>query len=228
MDSQARLLDKVRKLLALAGSDNEHEAAAAAAKAQALLAEHNLSLADVPADETGTSAWTAEHRTRKCLEKWAHRLAFHTAEAFGCQYFHDCNGRTSFVGCGADPEVCAWTFGYLYRTLLRLGSRYMGRPDSRRRFRGSRSKNRARAAYLYGLAQTVGQRLQAQSLITPATEAALVPLKDTAIQEAMPPGLRIRQISAPQSPARWDGVRDGATVPLSTPVTGPAPSRAIQ
>jgi hypothetical protein len=115
------------------------------------------------------------------------------------------------------------------RKLLRLGSRYMGRPDSRRRFRGSRSKNRARAAYLYGLAQTVGQRLQAQSLITPATEAALVPLKDTAIQEAMPSGLRIiRQISVPQSPALWDGVRDGATVPLSTPVTGPAPSRAIQ
>ena len=36
------LLDRVRKLLALAGSPNAHEAAAAAARAQALVARHQL------------------------------------------------------------------------------------------------------------------------------------------------------------------------------------------
>jgi len=45
-----RILDKVEKLLALAGSDNEHEAALAMQRAGELLRRHNLDLS--PADDT--------------------------------------------------------------------------------------------------------------------------------------------------------------------------------
>ena len=39
------IIDKIRKLIALSKSPNEHEAASAAAKAQALLLEHNIAAA---------------------------------------------------------------------------------------------------------------------------------------------------------------------------------------
>lgn len=43
----AKMVDKIKRLLALAKSPNEHEAASAAEKAATLLAEHNLSLSDL-------------------------------------------------------------------------------------------------------------------------------------------------------------------------------------
>lgn len=44
---QQRIADRIRKLFAMAGSANEHEALAFAAKAQALLIEHGMSRAQV-------------------------------------------------------------------------------------------------------------------------------------------------------------------------------------
>src|SRR3954454_9262567 len=48
-----RIVDRVKKLLALSSSQNPHEAALAAAKAQELLFKHNLSLALVEAELPG-------------------------------------------------------------------------------------------------------------------------------------------------------------------------------
>ena len=45
------IIEKIQKLLALANSSNEHEAALAAAHAQRLLSEHNLAMADVEAKQ---------------------------------------------------------------------------------------------------------------------------------------------------------------------------------
>lgn len=42
-----RIIEKLQKLLALAGSDNEHEAAQAMSKAETLRREHNLFVVDV-------------------------------------------------------------------------------------------------------------------------------------------------------------------------------------
>lgn len=45
----APIIEKIKKLLALANSSNEHEAALAAGHAQRLLSEHNLAMADIDA-----------------------------------------------------------------------------------------------------------------------------------------------------------------------------------
>jgi hypothetical protein len=45
------VIDKINKLLALANSPNEHEAALAAQKASVLLTQYNLSLADLGKDD---------------------------------------------------------------------------------------------------------------------------------------------------------------------------------
>ena len=65
-----KLIERIRKLLALAESPNEHEAALASERAQALLAEHKLSLAQVtathatPADPIGHMTASLPNFTR--------------------------------------------------------------------------------------------------------------------------------------------------------------------
>lgn len=214
-----KIIEKIKKLLNLSKSDNEHEAAAAAAKAHALLSKYNLSMSDIPEQNTqAMKADKARAKTRQQLEEWAFNLASVTADAFDCRYFHQYDGFTVFVGVGADQEVCAWTYHYLYRTLLRMGSTYLR--EKCRRLRTNRSRNAARSSYLKGVVYTVGQRLQAQKQETPITETALVPVKESAIEAEMPDDLRHREFKSPKTRGHdlMRGMRDGKSIPLSSPI----------
>lgn len=132
-------------------------------------------------------------KTRKDLEEWAHILAGRTASVFDCQYFHDPNtGETSFVGVGADPEVCGWMYGYLYKTLLRLASEHMRGPA--RRLRSSKSKREARKSFLLGAVGVISYRMAAQKKETPVTSCALVPVKEGLIRAAMPDDLKTNEL----------------------------------
>lgn len=218
MDTQKRIIDRIRKLLNLSESVNEHEAAAAAAKAQSLLAEYNLTISDIPEDGPGCIASTSEAKTRVRLEEWAFILAARAAKAFSCDYYHSSRGRTVFVGVGADAEVCAWTFSYLYRALLRMASAYMGD----RQGRGSTIDGRIRASYLTGAVDVIGRRLQRQAKETPTTSDALVPVKDEAVQAAMPNDVKPKAFR--DKPlvlgAAYAGAMDAKALPLSAPVNG--------
>jgi hypothetical protein len=218
MDTKKRIIDRIRKLLNLSESVNEHEAAAAAAKAHALLAEHNLQMSDIPEDGRGCTATTSETKTRVKLEEWAFILAARTAKAFSCGYYHSSLGRTVFVGVGADAEVCAWTFSYLYRSLLRMATAYM----RDRRGRGSAIDGQLRASYLGGAVDVIGRRLKKQASETPVTSDALVPVKDEAVQAAMPSDVKPKRFR--DKPlhygAAYAGAMDARDLPLSAPVTG--------
>lgn len=218
MDNHQRLLDRVRKLLNLAASTNEHEASAAAAKAHALLAEYNLTIADV-GEDTGTSTATKSRtKTRKKLESWAFDLALYVSEAFDCDYYHRGDGQTTFVGVGADAEVCAWTFGYLYKTLLRMASTYM----RDKWYYTDKGQRQIRASYLLAATVVVGRRLREQKREAPVTSDALVPVKAEAVRAAMPDDLTERGFK--EQPLDEDavlaGVMAGHSISLATPVDG--------
>jgi hypothetical protein len=55
-----KIIEKLQKLLALAASDNEHEAGLAMSKAEALMREHNLSVADVALNGSGAYVQSEE------------------------------------------------------------------------------------------------------------------------------------------------------------------------
>ena len=81
------VLDRVRKLLALAGSDNVHEAAAAAARAQALITQHRLD--DWLTDDAShvdpiTDARDEPLEVFRKLRRWKTVLAAELARANGC------------------------------------------------------------------------------------------------------------------------------------------------
>jgi hypothetical protein len=215
-----RIIERVHKLLSLSSSDNEHEAAAAAAKVQMLLSEYNLSTSDIPELEQDAKAEKANARTRQRLEQWAYSLARVTADAFDCSTYHSSDGYTFFVGVGADQEVCAWTYGYLYKTLLRMGSAYLRMECGR--LRKNASRKTARESYLHGVVHTIQKRLEAQKQETPVTSSALVPVKQSLIQAAMPDDLKPARFKAARlrSSDFLQGMWDGQDIPLSAPLKG--------
>lgn len=186
-EEQKKIIEKIRKLLRLSCSRNEHEAAAAAAKAQELLSKYNLSMdsSSSPNNPTELRASRAFKKTRQRLETWAFSLASGVSRAFDCKYYHDPDvGETAFVGCEPDPTIASWTYGYLYKTLLALASSYLRGPA--RRLRSTKSKATARHSYLLGAVLVISQRLEVQKRVTPITPGALLPFKEAAIRRAMP------------------------------------------
>ena len=80
--TRERIIERVRKLLALSNSSNEHEAALAAAHAQRLLAEHNLAMSELELQAEG--AGEAELVVAKTVAKWLSSLFATVANAFDC------------------------------------------------------------------------------------------------------------------------------------------------
>lgn len=214
---QQRIIDKVRKLLRLSSSSNHHEAALAAERVQMMLSEYNLTLDDIT--EERASARVLRTRTRKQLEGWAHYLARGTAQAFDCDYYHSITkGETAFVGIGADPEVCSWTYSYLYNTLMRLASAHIH--NLQLRTAPQREQRQARKSFLFGASYTIIERLEAQKEKTPVTPGALVPVKGNLIDAAMPKDVR-HSSARPLHLRAGDclaGICAGQSVPLSTPI----------
>lgn len=119
-----KALDRVRKLLSLAGNNpNENEAAMAAEKAQVILAEHNLSIADVRAgDEDETIVEDEELVTSS--QPWRRPLGTMVARLYFCEYLY-CQmplhrDAHSFIGKKHNVEVAKMFFTYLHMTVNRL------------------------------------------------------------------------------------------------------------
>lgn len=115
---QEKILEVIKKCLALSTSSNEHEAAAAAAKAQELLFKHNLSMAQVE-DIQEVSAVGESHENYHVSKNegfWIRDLAFAVAKFNFCEAMvgsrHGHNWIT-FIGEKHNMEVTSEIFKWL-------------------------------------------------------------------------------------------------------------------
>lgn len=121
-----KIIDKIKKCLALAKSSNEHEAAAALRQAQKLMQAHGITDLDVEhADiqEEGTRAGAALKPSR-----WECGLATRVASAFDCAVFLACShpvGRWVFVGAAPFGEIARYAFEVLFRQVKRARASYI-------------------------------------------------------------------------------------------------------
>jgi len=181
---KSAIIEKVRKLLALAGSSNEHEAALAARHVQRLLAEHNLGMADIETSGDNGSAARVDLEAARILPKWVRHLSGAVADAFDCRALHDPNRRVLvFIGVGADAEVASYTFSYLERTVRKLCRGYLKSPELEDA--SARRRELARNSYYLGAVSAIGRNLAEQKRQTPVTPNALVPVRDGLIRAAM-------------------------------------------
>lgn len=182
--TRERVIERVRKLLALSNSSNEHEAALAAAHAQRLLAEHNLAISELEMREEG--AGEAELYVAKTVPKWLSSLFAVVADAFDCMAIVATTanaGRLRFIGVGEDPAVAACTLQFLMQELRRLASRYLKQQERGADLLTPAIRRRIRDSYLLGGVQGVQQAMALQKGATPTTAGALVPVKDALIRQ---------------------------------------------
>lgn len=142
---QAAIIEKIRKLLALATSANEHEAAAAAAKAADLLDQYNLDMADLQEKPEAIG----EHNlpAADMIPLWIANLATVTAEHFNCKCLiskrrPQGSWKTvqiiKFIGTPTDTAILEYVFTYLQRTIKNIAERTPTPPGmNTRRFRES-------------------------------------------------------------------------------------------
>ena len=155
-----KILDKVRKLLALAGNNsNQHEAASAAEMAARILDEYNLTLTDVEVREIVECA--VKFNTMN-TQDWYGMLAVTVANVFDCYVFKrvddtEKNSRAVFVGTRSDAEVASYVYMYLFNVCTRLIKKAVddNQTDSDNRM----SRGKARKAYSYGLVNSLEKRI---------------------------------------------------------------------
>lgn len=224
------IIEKIKKLLALANSSNEHEAALAAGHAQRLLSEHNLVMADIEASHRPDKADKVETSVSKCIPKWRRHLSAGVSTAFDCQaVHHPATGKMTFIGVGADVQIAAYTFAYLDRAVRKLCSDYMKRHVGNTI--ANRDRELMRQSYYLGAVSTITDRLRVQKIQTPVTSGALVPVKEGLIRQAMNEIGTIRTMHSRRSYINSDafsrGQSDGGQLGIHHGITGESSPRKI-
>ncbi len=237
-----RVVERVRKLLALSRSSNRHEAEAAATKAQELVQKHRLE-ESVLAEEPPVELDSRDYSTHP--QPWFRDLAYAVARAHFCRAVHTPRGPGTggrswvhVVGRREDAEVVREVLAWLRRELRRLAGRAysewlrrrLGRISEEHRGRTELMRPFAREwkdGFYGGAVAGIAERLDAQSRAfqTGARGRDLVRRSDDALDE------RVKELFAevrPVSPQLagsaegWAaGVRAGREVDLREKKTLP-------
>ncbi|WP_048648954.1 DUF2786 domain-containing protein [Nitratireductor soli] len=118
-----KIIDKVRKCLALARSGNENEAASALAKARQLMDVHGITEADIAMADV-EEAVTRGSRTQRS-PVWELILSETVCRALGVTSFADARGDRCFIGRAPAAEIASYAFAVLFRRLKKERADYI-------------------------------------------------------------------------------------------------------
>jgi len=124
-NDKAKLIDRVRKILARTQSNNANEAAAAVALAAKLMHEHALSETDVTAEvgDPGDAVTEVVVGSEGFMAPWRFALVSEIARAFFCEAIALRRGETRrirIIGRKDDADVATMVFRHLAKELQRL------------------------------------------------------------------------------------------------------------
>lgn len=157
-----KILDRIRKLLALARSSNPHEAAAAAARAAELMAQHQLAEASLEHEDEAIG----EHELERCGRKvtWKSILARGVCIACACDCYWTRPWRLGaderslrIVGRASDVDAARYLYAYLVREIERLARAAW---DARQRESPLDSARAWKNAFRSGAASEIAMRLR--------------------------------------------------------------------
>lgn len=129
-----QVIDKVRKLLALATSSNEHEAAAAAAKAQELLLKYNIETRRLETEDATDAGIIVRRMTEHDYSGWRSHLIGAVCNATQTRVLLTKLGGKSklyqIFGAPANCEVAEYLYTYLAKTLVKLSPKPVATAES--------------------------------------------------------------------------------------------------
>lgn len=164
MTDMNKMLDKVQKLLSLAGNNpSEGEAKAAAMKAQKLIAQYNLDLSALSAEEViQYKLLRAEHPNNN---GYRGSLASIIAPNFRCKAIY-LGAQIHFFGREGDVDTCVSVFNYLYKTMRTNGCRQ--ERIARKEGRSAHGvANCYWSGFMKGLKDELGAQSKALAIIVP-------------------------------------------------------------
>lgn len=151
MDNREQALDKVKKLLRMAtdGRGNEHEAAAAARQAEAIMRKWQIDAADalmseIEKDEAFCSGFEDVNPDSRGGHKFTQAPSWTGFVGVGCAWAFDVRFslvrtpeglKARFQGFESDVAVAQWTYRFLSETVWRLSNDYGGGRAERFAFR---------------------------------------------------------------------------------------------
>lgn len=118
---KARILEKIRKCMALGSSGNEHEAAAGMRQARKLMEKYGLTTEHVELSELGTERVNSEHANPPL---WAAALQNICARAFQCTAYTARYGVV-FIGQAESAKVAGYTYEVLMRQIKQARKRFL-------------------------------------------------------------------------------------------------------
>lgn len=126
MSDRDAIIAKIKKCLALAKSNNEHEAAVALRQAQKLMQQHGITDFDVEHADIQEEATRAGAATKP--PRWECALSNRVAEAFSCRVYLRSGmcGHWVFVGATPAGEIARYAFEVMFRQVKRARKEYIG------------------------------------------------------------------------------------------------------
>ncbi len=221
-----RLLERVRKLLALAGSDNPHEAQAAMAAANTLLLRHNLEL---PRDEHPGYAYRRLGRSYAALPLQVKMVAtlleeFFFVECIWVQVYNArkdrAERRLEILGTPDNLDVAEHVHEFVHAECERRWSLHREeRPRGGARGGGGRGRSRRRE-FQVGLVHGLSQKLRQERLGN--AERGLIwsgdPRLDAFLHERYPRLRRLTSAGVRRSGSYEAGERAGREITIHRPL----------
>lgn len=177
-------IEKIKKLLALSESSNEHEAKSAMLRAQELMVKHKLSMQDV-SDISEESKAFGLHRTQVTFTgaKWKAALANVVANNFLCEalaagQYGSKSHTVCFVGSEDDLEICIAVYNYAIDVIKRES-----RKIRNQFYKAGESGKGVEQSYAFGFTKGLSENYAEQRRSNEMY--ALVLQKDPRIQEAI-------------------------------------------
>lgn len=223
-----RVIERIQKLLALSTSQNPHEAALAAAKAQHLLFKHNLSLVLVEAGMTGSnrSKYVSDRFDIGGWMSWRRALLAAVAQNNFCRGVSYRGTReVGIVGEPHNVAVVKYLYTFLVREITRLADVAAGQPPDR----GPESPRAWKRSFYQGAVLTIAQRLAAQRRHNAEADplsTALVIRKDQELDQAyrqyFPNVKKGRDASKPRSANGYHaGIKAARSIALNPVIEEP-------
>lgn len=123
MEDKKQVIEKIKKILALAENNpNENEAVAAAMKAQALMAKFHIENKEIGEEVTEDNIDSLECVVSGKSQKWRIQLASVIAKNFRCKIYLT-NGNITFYGYDEDIKICSEVFYSLYKIGVKLSDK---------------------------------------------------------------------------------------------------------
>lgn len=174
-----KIIDKIRKVLAMTKSTYKEEAEAALLKAQELMAQHGLTMSEVELPDKESQMQVVdtciyEKRKTAWYEK---QLGLVIANNFRCHVYNGIGRGIYFIGLADDVEVAREVFIYALNTMLYLAGEYVKR-EKERHWYNRGLKNDYLTGFIAGLNAKFKEQVESNGY-------ALVLVKDALVVQAV-------------------------------------------